>query len=40
MSATQVQFRRGTDAQNNSFTGADGEITIDTTNHQIRVHDG
>lgn len=38
--ATQVQLRRGTEAENNEFTGAEGEITIDTTNDTIRVHDG
>jgi hypothetical protein len=38
--AKQVQFRRGTAAENNAFTGAVGEITVDTTNKQIRVHDG
>jgi hypothetical protein len=38
--ATQVQFRRGTTAQNNSFTGAIGEISINTSNNTIRVHDG
>ena len=37
---TQVQFRRGTTAQNNSFTGAAGEISINTSNNTIRVHDG
>jgi len=37
---TTLQFRRGTDTQNNSFTGAIGELTIDTTNDAIRVHDG
>lgn len=37
---TQVQFRRGTSAQNNSFTGADGELSIDTDNYTIRIHDG
>ena len=36
---TIVQFRRGTNAQNDTFTGAVGEITIDTTNKTIRVHD-
>ncbi len=36
---TQVQFRRGTTAQNNSFTGAIGEISINTSNNTIRVHD-
>jgi len=38
--AKQVQFRRGTSAENDAFTGASGEITVDTTNKQIRVHDG
>jgi hypothetical protein len=37
---TQVQFRRGTTTQNNSFTGANGEISIDTTLKVLRVHDG
>lgn len=38
--AVTVQFRRGTAAQNNSFTGAAGEISVNTTNNAIRVHDG
>lgn len=38
--ATQVQHRRGTSAQNNAFTGAAGEITVDTTNNSVRIHDG
>tara|TARA_S200002703_G_C3768796_1_gene236698 strand:+ start:269 stop:904 length:636 start_codon:yes stop_codon:yes gene_type:complete len=37
---TQLQFRRGTTAQNNAFTGAIGEISIDTDTENIRVHDG
>ena len=37
---TQLQFRRGTTAQNNSFTGDVGELTIDTNTENIRVHDG
>ena len=37
---TQVQFRRGTTTQNNSFTGAVGEISVDTTLDTVRVHDG
>ena len=37
---TTVQFRRGTEAQNNSFTGNAGEMSVDTTNKTIRVHDG
>lgn len=38
--ATQVQIRRGTDAENDAFTGAEGEVTLDLTNKQLRVHDG
>lgn len=38
--ATQVKRRRGTTAENDAFTGAEGEITVDTTTHEIRVHDG
>ena len=37
---TQVQFRRGTNTQNNAFTGAVGELTVDTTLNTLRVHDG
>jgi len=37
--ASQVQYRRGTNAQNAAFTGALAEITVDTTNGTIRVHD-
>ena len=37
---TTLQFRRGTQAQNNSFTGAAGEITYDVTNKTLRIHDG
>lgn len=36
----QVQFRRGTSAQHSSFTGAVGEITVDTTKTTAVVHDG
>ena len=37
--ATQVQFRRGTTAETASFTGASGEVTVDTTKHTCVVHD-
>ena len=37
---TQLQFRRGTTAQNNAFTGAAGEISVDETIDTIRLHDG
>ena len=36
---TSVQFRRGTTAQNDAFTGAAGELSIDTDKNSIRVHD-
>ena len=35
-----VQLRRGTDTEHSSFTGAVGEVTVDTTNDTLRVHDG
>jgi hypothetical protein len=38
--ATQVQFRRGSTAQNDAFTGAVGEITVDTSIYTLRIHDG
>ena len=37
---TILQFRRGTTAQNNNYTGSAGELTIDTEIDTIRVHDG
>ena len=37
---TQVQFRRGTTVQNDAFTGAEGEISVDTTLDHVRLHDG
>ena len=37
---TEVQFRRGTTAQNNAFTGAAGELSVNNTNNSVRVHDG
>ena len=36
----QVQLRRGTAAEHAVFTGAIGELTIDTTNEVAVVHDG
>lgn len=38
--ATALQLRRGTTAQNNSFTGAAGELSYDTATEGLRVHDG
>ena len=36
----RLQLRRGTTAQNQSYTGAIGEITYDTQKKTVRVHDG
>jgi hypothetical protein len=38
--ATILQLRRGTTVQHSSFTGAVGEVTVDTTKDTIVVHDG
>jgi hypothetical protein len=38
--AKQLQLRKGTAIEHNTFTGADGEVTVDTTNRTLRVHDG
>ena len=35
-----LQLKRGTTTANNAYTGSVGEITVDTTTHSIRVHDG
>ena len=36
----QVRLRRGTTAQHATFTGADGEVTFDTTKKCLVLHDG
>lgn len=38
--ATQLQVRRGTTSELQSFTGAEGEITVDTDKDTVVVHDG
>ena len=38
--ATQLQSRRGTTAQMNAFTGAEGEIAVNTSTDTLHVHDG
>jgi len=35
-----LQIRRGTTEQNNNFTGMSGEVTFDTDEKTLRVHDG
>ncbi len=36
----QIQLRRGSATEHESFVGAAGEVTMDTTNQTLRVHDG
>ena len=38
--ATQLQIRRGTTAQMNAFTGAEGELAVNTTTDTLHIHDG
>lgn len=40
MAKKTLQLYRGTTAQNDAFTGAAGEVTMDITTNQLRVHDG
>jgi hypothetical protein len=37
--AKLLKLRRGTTTQHNSFTGAEGEVTVDTTKDTLVVHD-
>jgi Phage Tail Collar Domain/Major tropism determinant N-terminal domain len=36
----QLQFRRGSASQNNTYIGAEGELTIDKDQWNLRLHDG
>ena len=38
--ATQLQLRKGTKIQNDTFTGAQGELTFETDTKGLRIHDG
>ena len=38
--AKRVQRRRGTTAEHATFTGVDGETTVDTSKDTVVVHDG
>ena len=38
--ATQLQLRKGTTEEHSTFVGANGEVTVDTTNKILRLHDG
>ena len=35
-----LQIYRGTTAQNDAYTGSAGELTMDTTTNELRLHDG
>lgn len=37
---TTLKLRRGTDTEHSSFTGAEGEVTVNTTNDSVHIHDG
>ena len=38
--AKLLQHRGGTATEHSSFTGSAREVTVDTTNNTLRVHDG
>jgi len=38
--STAIQRRRGTTAQHSTFTGLNGEVTVDTDKKTLVVHDG
>ena len=38
--AIQIQLRRGTNTQHSTFTGVLGEVSINTTNNSLHMHDG
>ena len=38
--AKLLKLRRGTNTQHTTFTGAEGEVTVNTTNDSLHVHDG
>jgi hypothetical protein len=40
MASTRLRLRRGTTINHQSFTGAEGEVTYDTTLNTLRAHDG
>lgn len=37
---SEVQFRRGSESENNNFLGAEGELSVNTSNNALRVHNG
>jgi RNase P/RNase MRP subunit p29 len=39
-SSFAIQLRRGTTSQHSTFTGLEGEVTVDTTKDTLVIHDG
>jgi len=39
-SSFAIQLRRGTTVQHSTFTGLEGEVTVDTTKDTLVIHDG
>lgn len=40
MMATQLRLRRGTTAEHASYTGPEGEVTVNTSEDRLVLHDG
>jgi hypothetical protein len=40
MQFESLQLKRGEEADNDAYTGPSGEITVDTQNWMLRIHDG
>jgi hypothetical protein len=38
--STRIKFRRGSSANHATFTGSEGEVTVNTTKDTLVVHDG
>lgn len=38
--ATEIRWRRGTQTEHDTFTGAEGEVTVNTSDKRAVVHDG
>lgn len=40
MQFESLQLKRGDEVKNDTYTGEVGEITVDTDNWMLRIHDG
>ena len=38
--STRIKFRRGSSANHATFTGSEGEVTVNTSKDTLVVHDG